>query len=63
RPEFRVNHAGSSSQGKCPAPGCTTNPASSKRPAYSAAFRGGSPTSYSPASNSTSFHDHSVRSS
>ncbi len=58
----RVNHAGSSSQGKRPAPGCTANSARSKRPAYSA-FRGGSPTSYSPASNSTGLQDHSVRSS
>jgi hypothetical protein len=39
----------------CPAPGCTANAACSKRPAHSAAFRGGSPTSYSPASNSTGF--------
>jgi hypothetical protein len=37
---------GSSTQGKCPAPGCTANSACSKRPAYSAAFRGGSPASY-----------------
>jgi hypothetical protein len=59
----RVNHAGSSSQGKCPAPSCTANTACSKRPAHSAAFRGGSPTSYSPASNSTGFQDHCVRSS
>jgi hypothetical protein len=33
-----VNHTGSSSQGKCPAPGCTANSACSKRPAHSAAF-------------------------
>jgi vancomycin aglycone glucosyltransferase len=50
-----VNHPGSSSQGKCLAPGCIANSACSKRPAYSAAFRGGSPASYSPASNSTGF--------
>ncbi|MGH3504543.1 MAG: hypothetical protein ACRDQA_27130, partial [Nocardioidaceae bacterium] len=31
--------------------------------AHSAAFRGRSPTSYSPASDSTSFQDHSARSS
>ena len=49
--------------GKCPSPGRTANAACSKRFAYSAAFRGGSPTSYSPASNGTGFQDHSVRSS
>ncbi|MGH3865863.1 MAG: glycosyltransferase [Pseudonocardiaceae bacterium] len=59
----RVNHAGSSNQGKCPAPGCTANSACSNRPAYSAAFRSDSLTSYSPVSNSTGFQDHSVRSS
>ena len=47
--------------GKAPDAGHYRWPACAKRPAYPAAFRGGSRTSYSPASNSTGFQDHAVR--
>ena len=46
----RVNHAVSSSQGKCPGSGLHRQPGMPRRD-WHTRFRGDSPTSYSPASN------------